>query len=70
MVHSNKYYYVFMQEGTFSLWEMVNGFCTVEDAREERDYLKSVYGSRNVKMVTTTYDANPVEITKQLNGEK
>ena len=67
---TNKYYYVFKQEGAFSLWEMENGFLTVEDAREERDYLKEGYGSRNVKMITTTYDANPVEITKQLNGEK
>ena len=67
---SNKYYYVYRQEGTFSLWQMEYGFCTIEDAREERDYLKSVYGSRNVKMITTTCDANPVEITKQLNGER
>ena len=67
---TNKYYYVFKQEGTFSLWEMENGFCTIDDAKEERDYLKEVYGSRNVKMITTTSDANPVEITKQLNGEK
>ena len=67
---TNKYYYVFKQEGTFSLWEMENGFCTIDDAKEERDYLKEVYGSRNVKMITTTYDAYPVEITKKLNGEK